>query len=296
MRIRYGFDIAFSIPEPVSVVLMLYTHPSRANTLLKPERLQTEPSLPIEEFIDSFGNRCGRVLAPAGRLRLFTDGMVSDTGLPDAVHPGAVQHPVHELPPETLQYLLGSRYCEVDLLSDLAWGLFSEVPTGWGRVQAICDWAHSQVEFGYEHASATRTAVQVAEERRGVCRDFQHLAITLCRCLHIPARYVTGYLGDIGVPPVPLPMDFSAWFQVYLGGKWYDFDARHNEPRIGRILMACGRDAADVALTTSFGRAPLEHFEVWTDEVPEDVRAAGIDAGTDEEDEPLTAAVAAAGS
>ena len=297
MHIRIGYDIAFSLPAPVPMLLMLYTHPSRAPDLVRPEHLRTEPLLPVEQFTDSFGNRCGRIFAPPGRLRLWNDAMIEDSGQPDPVAPDAQQHPIQDLPPETLPFLLGSRYCEVDLLSQMAWDLFGQVPPGWGRVQAVCDWVHANVEFGYEHARATKTALDVSNERKGVCRDFQHLAITLCRCLHIPARYTTGYLGDIGVPIQPSPMDFSAWFEVFLGNRWYAFDARHNVPRIGRILMACGRDAADVALTTSFGSAILEEFRVWTDEIPREEVQSFLEApdlaaeGTDS----LTAAVAAAG-
>jgi transglutaminase-like putative cysteine protease len=201
-------------------------------------------------------------------MRLAADGTVHDSGLPDVVVPQAGQHAVEDLPAETLVYLLGSRYCETDRLSDIAWQLFEKTTPGWARVQAICDFVHSHVRFGYQHARATKTATDVIIERRGVCRDFAHLAITLCRCMNIPARYCTGYLGDIGVPPEPDPMDFSAWFEVYLGGRWYAFDARHNIPRIGRIVMARGRDAADVAFSTTFGPNVLRRFVVHTDEAP----------------------------
>jgi transglutaminase-like putative cysteine protease len=269
MLIRLGYELIFNLPEPVPLLLLLYVHPSRAGTLRRPDRLRTEPEVPVQEFLDGFGNRCGRLLAPAGRLRLWNDTLVKDSGAPDPVCPDAEQLPVPELPPEVLPFLLASRYCEVDRLSETAWQLFGGTPPGWARVQAVCDWVHAHVTFGYEHARPTKSAFDVFTERQGVCRDFMHLAITFCRCLNIPARYATGYLGDIGVPPAPFPMDFSAWFEVYLGGRWYPFDARHNEPRIGRVLMARGRDAVDAALTTSFGVAPLEKFTVWTDEVAE---------------------------
>jgi len=276
MLIRIGFEIVFDMPLPSAMVLMLYVHPSRADLLMRPERVDVEPDVPVELYTDSFGNRCGRILAPAGRLRLSYDNTIRDSGMPDRVCPAAREVPVAQLPPEVLQYLLPSRYCEVDLLNDLAWQLFGQTQPGWPRVQAICDWVHQNVRFGYPYARATRTASEVYQERQGVCRDFQHLAITFCRCMNIPARYATGYLGDIGVPPVPDPMDFSAWFEAYLDGEWFTFDARHNYPRIGRVLMAVGRDAADVALTTSFGVANLEQFTVWTDEVAE---AAALDTG-----------------
>jgi transglutaminase-like putative cysteine protease len=269
MLIRLGYEIGFEIPAPTPMLLMLYTHPERTATLREPDRVHVEPSVSVEEFLDPFGNRCGRIVAPAGSLRLSNDTLVEDSGQPDRVCPDAVQHPVEQLPREVLPYLLASRYCEVDRLSEVAWNLFGQTPLGWGRVQAVCDWVHDNVRFGYEFARPTRTAAETHSERQGVCRDFTHLAITFCRCLNIPARYATGYLGDIGVPAAPFPMDFSAWFEVYLGGQWHTFDARHNVPRIGRVLMARGRDATDVALTTSFGPTHLKTFLVRTDEVPE---------------------------
>jgi transglutaminase-like putative cysteine protease len=201
-------------------------------------------------------------------VRLSAEGVVKDSGVPESPAPWAEQRPVPALPDETLLFLLGSRYCETDLLSETAWKLFSGTPLGWARVQAVCDFVHQHLTFGYEHASATKTAYQVFNERRGVCRDFAHLAITLCRCLNIPARYCTGYLGDIGMPPPYAPMDFAGWFEAFLGDAWYTFDPRNNAPRIGRVLIARGRDAADVAISTSFGPNTLQSFRVWTDEVP----------------------------
>ena len=267
MLIRIGYELVFDVPAPTAFLALLFTHPSRAATLRRPDLLRVEPDVPVEEFTDWFGNRCARLLAPAGKLRLWNEGLVEDSGQPDPALPDAEQSPVENLPPETLRYLLASRYCEVDRLSDLAWELFGQTPPGWPRVQTICDWVHANVEFGYAYARSTKTAFDVYTERRGVCRDFTHLAITFCRCLNIPARYATGYLGDIGVPPSDTPMDFSAWFEVFLGGAWRTLDARHNVARIGRVLMAHGRDAVDVALTTSFGPTRLEKFTVWTDEI-----------------------------
>lgn len=269
MLIRIGYEIIFDSPAPVPMILMLYTHPSRAGTIKRPDQLRLDPDIPIEEFTDGFGNRCGRIVAPLGRLRLWNDALVEDSGQPDRVNWNAQQHPVPDLPAETLQYLLGSRYCEVDRLSDVAWNLFGQSSPGWDRVQAICDWVHSNIRYGYEYARSTKTAYDVYTERTGVCRDFTHLAITFCRCLNIPARYASGYLGDIGVAPLPTPMDFHAWFEVFLNGQWYAFDARHNVRRVGRVLMARGRDAVDVALTTSFGANKLVKFNVWASEVPE---------------------------
>jgi transglutaminase-like putative cysteine protease len=266
MFIRIGFDIAYSFPQPTEMITMLYTHPSRSAFLITPERLVSDPHLVIENFIDVYGNRCARAFCPGGRLHLRNDAIAVDGGLPDILTPGARQHNIRELPTDTLLYLLGSRYCEIEKLSDIAWNLFGHAPAGWARVQTICDWVHHHITFAHESARCDRTAYDTYLDRTGVCRDFTHLAITLCRCMGIPARYATGYLGDIQVPLVP-PMDFSAWFEVFLGGQWHTFDARNNIPRVGRILMARGRDAADVALTTTFGKHVLEKFEIWTHEV-----------------------------
>jgi transglutaminase-like putative cysteine protease len=267
MLIRLGYDIQFDIPAPVTMVALLKIHPSRVQDLLEPDEVQTEPELEITDFLDAFGNRCSRFVAPAGRLKLSSLTLIRDSGEPDAVNPAARQLPVADLPNETLSYLLSSRYCEVDRLSSIASDIFGTVAPGWGRVQAICDWVHEKVTFNYQHARPTKTALDVFTERTGVCRDFQHLAITFCRALNIPARYATGYLGDFGVP-LRLPMDFSAWFEVYLEDRWWAFDARNNQPRIGRVLMATGRDASDVAITTSFGTANLSYFFVVSEEEP----------------------------
>ncbi len=268
MLIRLGYDIQFDFPAPVPMVAMLHVHPSRAADLRKPDELRADPAVPIEQYEDSFGNVCSRFLAPAGKLRLHNLTLIEDSGKPDPVDLSAGQVPVEHLPTNVLQYLLASRYCEVDLLSNTAAELFGHTKPGGERVQSICDWVHQKVTFGYPYARPTKTALDVYTERLGVCRDFQHLALTFCRCMNIPARYVTGYLGDIGVPLSDAPMDFSAWFQVYLGDRWWTFDARFNQPRIGRVLMAAGRDAADVAITTSFGSAPLLNFTVVAEEVP----------------------------
>jgi transglutaminase-like putative cysteine protease len=267
MRIRLGYDIQFELPVSVPVVAMLNVHPSRACDLLEPDLLRIEPDVQQEHYIDSFGNLCSRFTAPAGSLRLWNSTLIEDSGEADPSDRTAREIPVADLPPETLLFLLSSRYCEVDLLSNTAAQLFGGVAPGWTRVQAICDWVHQNVTFGYAFASATKTALDVYRARVGVCRDFQHLAIAFCRSLNIPARYAAGYLGDIGVPLTDAPMDFSAWFEVYLDGRWWTFDARNNEPRIGRVLMATGRDATDVAITTSFGDTRLVHFEIITDEV-----------------------------
>jgi transglutaminase-like putative cysteine protease len=269
MLIRVGYELVFQVPARTPMLVALYTHPSRAFSLRGSDHVQVEPNVAVEEFTDSFGNRCGRLVAPPGKLRLWSMTFVADSGAPDEVRTQAQQQPVENLPPEVLPFLLGSRYCDVDKLSEVAWSLFGHTPLGWTRVQAVCDWVHQNVQFGYQFASPFKSAIDVYQQRTGVCRDFNHLALTFCRCLGIPARYATGYLGDIGVPASPCPMDFSGWFEAYLDGRWFTFDARHNKPRIGRVLMARGRDAVDVAITTSFGPTYLEKFVVYTDEIPE---------------------------
>ncbi len=266
MLIRYGYEMTFVCAEPTPMICQLDVHPSLAIAVRKERPFDSDPPIPSAIYADLFGNRCRRFVAPAGRLRISCGGVVEDSGLPDLVVPEAAEIPVAELPDDTLLYLVGSRYCETDKLSQIAWDLFGRTPPGWTRVQAICDFVHNQITFGYPFARSTRTAFEAYHERIGVCRDYAHLAIAFCRCMNIPARYVNGYIGDIGVPPDPNPMDFSAWFEAYLGGRWYTFDARNNRPRIGRILIARGRDAADIPLVNSFGPHVLETFRVWTEE------------------------------
>jgi len=267
MQINVGYELVYRCPQPTPMIVTLNVHYSRASDILKPDHLMLNPSSPIRAYRDSFGNWCSRITAPAGQLRLCADGIVADDGTSDPVLPQLEQRPVEVLPDEALLFLLGSRYCETDLLSKIAWDLFGNAPTGWRRVQAICDFVHQHIRFGYGLSSPTKSAFGVFHDREGVCRDFAHLAVALCRCMNIPARYCTGYLGDIGVPPAAAPMDFAAWFEAYLGDGWHTFDPRNNTPRIGRILIARGRDAADVALTTSFGPSTLESFRVWTNEI-----------------------------
>ena len=277
MLIRLGYDISFKIPSPTPIIALLNVHPSRLKDLCEPDILKIEPAdFNTTVYTDSFGNTCTRFLASGPSVRLTNSTLIRDSGEPDPVYPQATQALIEKLPTEVLQFLLSSRYCEVDLLAPVASDLFGNTPPGWARVQAICSWVNSKVTFGYHFARSTKTALNVYTERQGVCRDFQHLAITFCRCMNIPARYATGYLGDIGVPVSDTPMDFSAWFEVFLENKWWAVDARHNHPRIGRVLMATGRDAADVALTTSFGDARLTHFKVISDEVAEATAAAEV--------------------
>ena len=267
MQIRVGYELIYDCLRPTPMILTLNIHFTRVSDIVVPDHLVTSPSIPITGYRDGFGNWCSRIVAPPGQIRLSTDAIVNDTGRPDEVAAAAQQIPVQNLPEETLLFLLGSRYCETDRLSEAAWDLFGNSPPGWARVQAICDFVHNHIVFGYEHARSTKTAWDVFNERKGVCRDYAHLAVAFCRCMNFPARYCTGYLGDIGVPPSQDPMDFSAWFEVYLGGRWYTFDARNNVPRIGRVLIARGRDAADVAISSTFGPNTLKSFKVWTDEV-----------------------------
>ncbi|HEX4489464.1 MAG TPA: transglutaminase family protein [Terriglobales bacterium] len=269
MFIRAGFEAAFDFSKPAAILLNAYVHPSRTHTICWLERLTVKPQADIWEYTDVYGNLCGRTSVPIGRVVFRTDAVIEDNGLPDVQVYDALQHSVQDLPSDVLLFLLASRYCEVDSeLRDTAWSLFGHLPAGWPLVQAVCNYVHQHIRFDYMQARANRTALEVFRERAGVCRDYMHLAVTFCRSLNIPARYCTGYLGDINVPRQPSPMDFSAWFEVYLGGQWHAFDARNNVPRIGRILMARGRDAADVALTTTFGVNQLQSFRVWTNEVP----------------------------
>ncbi|MBW4022390.1 MAG: transglutaminase family protein [Proteobacteria bacterium] len=269
MLIRIGYDIAFEVPQPTPMVLMLNVRPERSPDLLAPDIINTTPYLPIYQYYDSFGNLCSRVMAPAGLVTFSANTVIRDPGVLDDYAPDAMQHAIEDLPPETLMYLLGSRYCETEKLLDVAWQQFGHLPDGWSKVQAIVEYTHNRIRFDYQAARSTRTAFDGWQEQVGVCRDFAHLALTLCRCMNIPARYCTGYLGDIGVPPDTAPMDFSGWFQAYLGGRWYTFDARHNKRRIGRVLIAIGRDAADVAISTIFGPSILKTFRVITDEEKE---------------------------
>jgi len=267
IQIRVGFEMIFDCPQPTPMILNLNVHYSRVSDLVAPDNLVFDPPVPMSGYRDGFGNWCTRIVAPSGRTRVRADAFVRDSGVADVIVPDAQQIPVPQLPEDTLVFLLGSRYCDTDRLSQTAWDLFGHGSTGWARVQAICDYVHHHITFDYLRASSTRTALEAFTERVGVCRDFAHLAVAFCRCMNIPARYCTGYLGDIGIPPNPDPMDFAAWFEAFLDGQWHTFDPRNNTPRIGRVLIARGRDAADVALSNSFGTNTLSEFTVWTDEV-----------------------------
>lgn len=267
VQIRIGYDIIYECVQPTPMILTLSVHYSRTADLLTPDTLNTDPALPVNGYRDSFGNWCTRIVAPAGLTRLWSSALIHDAGTLDEFAPWAPQIPVENLPVETLQFLLGSRYCETDALSEIAWALFGHTPLGWARVQAICDFVHGRIQFGHAFARPTKTALEAYHEGTGVCRDYAHLAVTFCRCMNIPARYCTGYLGDIGIPVGPEAMDFAGWFEVYLGNRWYTFDARNNTPRMGRVLIAQGRDASDVAISNTFGPNVLRQFLVQAEEV-----------------------------
>jgi transglutaminase-like putative cysteine protease len=268
MLIEAGFDITFQCPAQTPMLLQLNIHPSRTGDLRSPDIIYSNPNLAMRAYLDHFGNRVTRVDVPPGFVTFHNRFTIHDSGFPDEIPPEADVTPIVHLPDEVLLYLVSSRYCDSDNLSDFAWSRFGSITTGYGRVKAICDFVHSHIRFSYPDARSTRTAGDAMREGIGVCRDFAHLAVALCRCMNVPARYCTGYLGDIGVPIDVNPMDFSAWFEVFIGGRWYTMDARHNHPRIGRIVMCRGRDAADVAITTAFGTANLTKFEVTTNELP----------------------------
>jgi transglutaminase-like putative cysteine protease len=275
MLFKIGYELTYYFPQPTPMILLVNVHASRVSDLVTPDRLIADPPVPITGYHDGFGNWCHRVLAPEGRVRLATDAIIRDSGLPDEVVATAGQDLVEDLPNDTLVFLLGSRYCETDLLSQTAWNLFGGTERGYSRVQAICDYVHNHIAFDYQMASATRTATDAFNQRIGVCRDYAHLAVAFCRCMNIPARYCTGYLSDVGTPP-PYPVgDFAAWFEAWIGGRWHIFDPRNNVPRIGRVLMARGRDAADVAIATTFGANYMEDFKVWADEIPDTPPSAG---------------------
>lgn len=272
MKIRFGYDIAYNASPGVAMVAMLSAQPNSRQRLLQKDAMLIEPAVPASIYGDAFGNECTRFICPGGPIRLRADGVLEDSGLPEPAAFDAEEVRPENLPDDTLIYLLASRYCETDLLMNEAWRLFGNLAPGWQRVQSICDFVHQHVSFGYQYADATKTAYQTYVQRQGVCRDMAHLAVTFCRCMNIPARYCSSYLGDIGVPVVPAPMDFAGCMEAYLGGQWYTFDPRNNARRIGRLMIARGRDAADTAISTAFGSCFLQSFQVWTDEITDQVQ------------------------
>jgi len=269
MRILVGCEMTYEFSQPTPLIAVLNVHPSRVSDLERPDYLLTEPAVPVQGYRDGFGNWCNRLTAPAGRFTLRTNTVVRDAGNWDPVTPNARETPIDQLPSDALEFLLGSRYCETDKLSNTAWNLFQNTPPGWARVQAICDFVHNHITFGYQFSRPTRTAAEAFEERQGVCRDYAHLALTFCRCMNIPARYCTGYVSDIGLPPPYATQDFAAWIEVFLDGAWHMFDPRNHSPRKGRILIARGRDATDVPLTLTFGISTLVNITVTTEEAPD---------------------------
>ncbi len=269
MRIHIGCEMTFDFPQETPLIAMLNVHHSRVSDLEHPDVLVTSPAVPVESYRDSFGNWCNRFVAPPGRFTFGTDAVIRDPGTPEILDRNAAQHAVEHLPSDTMMFLLPSRFCESDLLAGDAWRMFGDTPPGAARVQAVCDFVHNHIVFNYGLARPTRTAAQAYEERSGVCRDFAHLAVAFCRALNIPTRYCTGYISDIGQPKPWASMDFAAWMEVYIGGRWRAYDPRNNAPRIGRALIAYGRDAADVPLTHIFGPGVLAEFKVWTDEIVE---------------------------
>jgi transglutaminase-like putative cysteine protease len=266
MLIRFGYEITVNCWNPTAMVLQLAIRDDRGAEVIELEDFATDPEIESSTYRDLFGNICRRLVAPPGNITFRSMSLLKNSGDYDPVQPDAIQHPVADLPDECLVFLMGSRYCETDRLSQIAWDLFGHIKPGWGRVQAICDFVHDRIKFDYQNARVTRTAYEAYEERTGVCRDFAHLAVALCRAMNIPTRYINGYLGDIGVPKVD-PMDFAAWIEVYLGDRWWTFDPRNNVRRIGRIVISQGRDAADVAMVSSFGPHILNHFNVVASEV-----------------------------
>ncbi|MET0407315.1 MAG: transglutaminase family protein [Hyphomicrobium sp.] len=267
MKLRVGYELQYDFPQSTPTILMLNIHFSRVSDLEFPDHIIINPVVPISGYRDGFGNWCSRIVAPPGQMRITADSIINDSGLADPTVLDAMQVPVEALPDDALIFLLASRFCDSDRMLDLAWDLFGNGPLGWARVQTICDFVHNHIVFDYQNASVTRSASEAFQERQGVCRDYAHLAIAFCRALNIPARYCTGYLGDVGTPPPYPPGDFAAWFEAYLGGQWHIFDPRNNVPRMSRVLLARGRDAADVAISTTFGPNTLKGFRVWTDEV-----------------------------
>ena len=267
MLIRFGYELQYQFPQVTPLIFNLNVHYSRTSDLVRVDTMLTEPAVPLSMYRDAFGNWCTRAVAPVGHFRVSADALIRDSGIAEPTAPQAYEHTVPSLPDETLRFLLPSRYCETELLAETAWQMFGKMMPGWSRVQAICDFVHQHIQFDYQAARPTKTAWQVFNEKRGVCRDYAHLGIALCRSLNIPARYCTGYLGDIGIVPMPSPMDFAGWMEVYLGGSWHTFDPRNNQRRIGRVLVARGQDAADVAISMTFGPNQLQSFKVWTEEV-----------------------------
>ena len=265
MHIRVGCEFRYEAKWPTPTVMQVQPYPTGTHKLLR-EEWKTTPDLSMHAYNDIYDNLCQRLVLVAGENILRYDALVEVVGEYDEINLNAKQMAVEDLPDDVLLYTLPSRFCLSDILSDTAWQLFGQTEPGWGRVQTICDWVHNNISFQYGASTAITTALDVYEQRTGVCRDFTQLAATFCRALNIPTRYVFGYIPDIGVPPPNEPMDFCAWMEVYLGGRWWTFDPRNNIPRIGRVLIGRGRDALDVAMVTTYGGPLLQQMTVWADE------------------------------
>ena len=268
MRVRVGCEFTIESSSPTPTAGIVRPRDRDWHTLLA-ERRTVSPDIPVHSYVDGFGNQVWRWLAPAGVMQIRYDAIAEVPDSPDPVLADLPGTFIDAVPDDALIYTLPSRHCQSDLVIDEAWRLFSDAPDGWARVQAICDWAHQNIQYGYGNSISTTSGYDAYQQRRGVCRDFAHTGVMFCRAMNIPARYVCGYLPDIGVPYDPNPMDFHAWFEAYVGGAWRTFDARHNTPRIGRVLIARGRDAVDTALLTSYGLSSLTGFSVWAAQIDE---------------------------
>ena len=266
-RVRVGCKLTYDLPYDAPLMFVLEPKDRPSQRILEMARAFTPALEPggFRTYTDAHGNTIWRVFARAGKLEVLHDAIVSVSAGLDPVLPELPGALVQDLPDEAIVYTLPSRYCPSDLFIQDAWAMFGNAPDGWARVQAVSDWLHANITYG-AGSNASSTALDAYFSRRGVCRDFAHLGVSFCRALNIPARYVCGYLPDIGVPLDGLPMDFHAWFEVFLGGAWRTFDARHNKPRTGRVIIAIGRDAADTAFSTTYGQTKLSLIEVWADE------------------------------
>jgi transglutaminase-like putative cysteine protease len=269
LTLRVGSEFIYSSQGETPAILQVEARLDSDAKIVQ-EKWEVEPHVSSHTYSDVYGNRCRRVTLPPGQTTLRYDALVEVSAHPDVVVPEAQTALVQNLPDDLLLFTLASRYCQSDSLSNDAWNLFANTPPTWARVQAICDWAHRNVIYVSGCSTPETTALDVYNSQQGICRDFAHMGVTLCRAMNIPARYCFGYMPDIGVEIPDVAMDFHAWFEVYLGGKWHTFDARHNVPRIGRVPIARGRDAVDCAMVTTYGAAILEKMTVWADEATQD--------------------------
>ncbi|HSH61638.1 MAG TPA: transglutaminase family protein [Acidimicrobiales bacterium] len=265
MRLRVGCEFTFESIGPTPSVWQVRARPDDEHRILS-EELEVPAGASSTSYRDGYGNVCDRLVLGEGSNRVRYDATLEVKDTPDEVDPGTPQVPVEDLPDDTLLFLLPSRFCLSDVLHGRAWELFGDGPAGAAKVQAVCDWVHDHIEYAPGSTDPLTTAVQVVESGTGVCRDYAQVGVTFCRSLNIPARYVSGYLPNINASVPEDPMDFCSWFEAYLGGGWWTFDPRNNEPRVGRVVIGRGRDAADVAMVTSFGAPTLQAMKVWAEE------------------------------